>query len=225
VFKIKICGVTNAHDAAMAVNAGADGVGINFYPPSPRFVAVDGPHAELFGLQLAGNGVKVGVFVNASVHEMTDTAARAALDCIQLHGDEPADLLAQLPSHLSIIKAYRCGPNGLAPLAEYLDACRQHGRVPNAVLIDAETNAANEYGGTGRVAHWKQISRDRERLGAVPLVLAGGLTPDNVADAIAAVRPDGVDVASGVESAPGQKDPRLVERFVAAARDAFIRYD
>ena len=120
---------------------------------------------------------------------------------------------------MRIVRAHRCGRDGLAPLAKYLVDCRALGRVPDAVLIDAD--AAAEYGGTGQRADWARIASQRELLGELPLILAGGLTPDNVAAAIAAVRPDGVDVASGVESGPGRKDAELVRRFIAAARDAF----
>lgn len=225
MFKIKICGVTNVDDAAAAINAGADAVGVNFYPHSKRYVPLDGQNKKLIELRPTGGVLKVGVFVNATSNELADTAARAGLDCIQLHGDEPAELLADIPPPFSIVTAYRCGKKGLAPLAKYIGACRNHGRTPDAVLIDADTSDPNEYGGTGCVAHWERIARDRELIGDIPLILAGGLTPDNVAEAIAVVQPDGVDVASGVESAPDRKDPRLVECFVAAAREAFIRYD
>ena len=112
--------------------------------------------------------------------------------------------------------AFRCGDDGLAPLARYLLAAKNSGRAPDAVLVDAATEG--EFGGTGRRADWARIAQDRNLIGELPLVLAGGLTPQNVAAAIDAVRPDGVDVASGVESRPGVKDAELVEKFVAAAR-------
>ena len=222
MFQIKICGITRAPDADVAVSAGADALGFNFHPLSRRFVSAQAA-AKLLSA-VSGSAVKVGVFVNSSAQEITDVVRKTGLECVQLHGDEPAELLAQLPSHLSIVSAYRCGARGLAPLADYLDECRAHSRAPDAVLIDADADATVEFGGTGRVADWERIARDRALLGDIPLILAGGLTPANVADAIAAVRPSGVDVASGVESQPGQKDPNLVERFVTAARDAFSRY-
>ena len=167
--------------------------------------------------------IKVGVFVNASVKEIVDSARQLGLETVQLHGNEPAEMLAQLPSHLSIVSAYRCGPQGLLPLADYLDQCRAHGRLPDAVLIDAEAEATDEYGGTGRLADWRRIAAERELLGGFPLILAGGLNPENVAAAIETVRPDGVDVASGVESSPGKKDAAKMRDFVAAARAAFDR--
>jgi phosphoribosylanthranilate isomerase len=222
MFKIKICGVTSVRDASLAVSAGADAVGLNFYPLSRRCVTTD--VAQHILLALPAPVIKVGVFVNASVREITDVARQLGLECVQLHGDEPAELLAQLPSHLSILRAYRCGARGLAPLAEYLENCRTNGRLPDAVLIDSATAATGEYGGTGRVADWDRIAEDRERLGDMRLILAGGLTPANVAEAIAAVRPNGVDVASGVECRPGHKDAALVEQFVAAAHAALACY-
>ena len=161
----------------------------------------------------------VGVFVNATADEINQVVERVGLGCVQLHGDEPPTLLAQLASHVPIVRAYRCGADGLAPLAQYITACRTHGRAPDAVLVDAD--AGGDFGGTGRAADWSLVAKERDVLGAVHLVLAGGLTPRNVsAAAIAAVRPDGVDVASGVESAPGRKDAAMVARFVAAAPEA-----
>ena len=222
MFKIKICGLTRAADAIAATDAGADAVGVNFYAGSRRFLPAEDARPIVAALPAAVR--KVGVFVNASADEVAAQADAAGLSCVQLHGDEPAEMLAQLPTELSIVRAYRCDARGLAPLAEYLDACRELDRAPSAVLIDSDTNVAGEFGGTGRVASWELIARDRALLGQMPLVLAGGLTPENVAEAIDAVRPDGVDVASGVESAPGEKDPSLTRQFVSSARDAFLRY-
>ena len=220
MFKIKICGITSAEDARSAVDAGADAIGLNFYTRSRRHVSPD--VAPTIAAALPAATSRVGVFVNASAPEVAAIAADVGLHAVQLHGDEPADLLAQIPLKLSIVRAFRCDVRGLAPLADYLEACRGSGRLPDAVLIDAD--ATDGYGGTGRVADWEQIALERELIGEIPLILAGGLTPANVADAIDAVRPDGVDVASGVESTPGRKDRALVEQFVAAAREAFVRY-
>ena len=222
MFQIKICGITRAADAAAAVRAGADALGLNFYPRSRRCVSIE--VAINIRLAIPAPVTTVGVFVNASAQEVAHAAGQLGLECAQLHGDEPAEMLVQLPSNLSIVRAYRCGAEGLGPLAEYLGQCRLEGRVPDAVLIDADTAAGGQYGGTGRVVDWERIARERDSLGGFPLILAGGLTPANVADAIAAVRPTGVDVASGVETQPGQKDAKLIEQFVAAAREAFVRY-
>lgn len=217
MFRIKICGVTNVPDAVSAISAGADAIGLNFCPQSQRFVDADAAHDVASAVP--EDVTLVGVFVNSTAEEIAETFDRLSLDVVQLHGDEPAELLAELPDSATIIRAYRCGREGLAPLARFISSCRMHGRLPDAALIDA--NASNDYGGTGQIADWQQISRQREILGDVPLVLAGGLTPVNVGEAIATVQPDAVDVATGVEHRPGVKDPTLVAQFVASARLAF----
>jgi len=217
MFRIKICGVTNSADAQAAIAAGADALGLNFYRASKRFVSPSDAKkiTEIVPTQVS----KVGVFVNHSVSEIHSAAADSGLSYIQLHGDEPPELMSQLPTSIKIIRAFRCGAEGLAPLASYLERCDANGRMPDAVLIDAD--AVGDFGGTGRAADWNAITRDRKLIGAIPLILAGGLTPSNIASAIEAVRPDGVDVASGVESQPGRKDHALVNEFIAAARKAF----
>lgn len=219
IFEIKICGITSVRDALAVANAGADAIGLNFWPKSQRFVGLE--TAREIAAALPSGVTKVGVFVNAAVEEIALTVDRVGLDWIQLHGDEPAELLAQLPPRLSILRAFSCGKNGLAPLTQYFAESRKCGRAPDAVLVDAD--AASEFGGTGRRADWARIAQDRSLIGGLPLILAGGLTPLNVAAAIEAVRPDAVDVASGVEGQPGRKDAALVEQFVAAARMAFAR--
>ncbi len=216
MFRIKICGMTSCDDARAAANAGADAIGLNFYPRSRRFVSLD--IAAQIAATLPDGVTTVGVFVNATADEINQVVERVGLGCVQLHGDEPPTLLAQLASHVPIVRAYRCGADGLAPLSQYFTACRTHGREPDAVLVDADAGA--DYGGTGEAADWWLVAKEKHLLGAVPLVLAGGLTPRNVAAAVAAVRPHGVDVASGVESEPGRKDVALVQQFIAAARSA-----
>ena len=219
MFRIKICGVTNPDDALAAVDAGADALGFNFYRSSKRFIELE------VARQIAGvvpdNVVKVGVFVNHSAHEIQEAAKSLRPAYIQLHGDEPAELLSDLPAEMKIIRAYRCGAKGLKPLASYLKKCRALGRMPDAILLDAD--AAGAFGGTGQAADWSLISNQRAMLGDAPLILAGGLTPANVGQAIAAVRPDAVDVASGVESQPRSKDRDLMKQFVTAASEAFDR--
>jgi phosphoribosylanthranilate isomerase len=219
MFRIKICGITNEADAREAADAGADAVGFNFFRKSRRFIEPD--VARQIAASMQAGVMRVGVFVNHTAAEIVDIVDSVGLDCVQLHGDEPATLLAELPATVKIVRAYRCAASGLAPLANYLDECRKLGRVPNAVLIDADAGA--DYGGSGARADWSRISKDREMLGDIHLVLAGGLGPASVAAAIAAVLPDGVDVASGVERLPGQKDASLVQRFVAKARAGLAR--
>jgi phosphoribosylanthranilate isomerase len=218
MFQLKVCGITTVDDAVVAAEAGADAIGLNFWPRSRRLVSIDAAReisAELDDV------VRVGVFVNATAEEIARTADAVGLEWIQLHGDEPAELLAQLPAQLKVMRAFRCGAEGLKSASRFLSECRARGRAPDAALVDADAGA--EYGGTGRVANWSKIVSERGQLGGVPMILAGGLTPQNVAEAIAVTRPDGVDVASGVESRPGVKDAKLVREFIDAARLGFSR--
>lgn len=219
MFRIKICGVTNVDDALDAAAAGADAIGLNFYRGSKRFIDV--PTAESIDVSLPAGVKRIGVFVNAEAGQIAAVAEKVRLSCVQLHGDERPEFLAELPHSLVVIRAFRCGDQGLAPLRSYLADCRALGRMPDAILVDAD--AGKQFGGTGRPAEWKRIALERELIAETPLILGGGLTPTNVADAIASVRPDGVDVASGVEREPGRKDAALVRQFVAAARGAFAR--
>jgi len=219
MFRIKICGVTTVDDALDAAAAGADAIGLNFYAQSKRYVPVDA--VRPISLSMPAAVTRVGLFVNATADDITTIVEQVELDCVQLHGDEPPELIADLPRRVSVVRAYRCGEEGLAPLGSYLAACRAQGRLPDAVLIDAD--APGEFGGSGRVADWALIARERELVGDRPLILAGGLSAANVARAIEVVRPDGVDVTSGVEREPGHKDAALVTQFVAAAREAFAK--
>jgi phosphoribosylanthranilate isomerase len=216
MFTIKICGITNVEDARMVVESGADAVGINFYAGSPRFVPIE--RAMHVAAVVPKRVVKVGLFVNANVETISAACDGLGLDLVQLHGDEPPEFVAAL-GRRPVMRAFRVGEDGLTPVAEYLKRCRELRCVPRMVLLDAFR--AGHYGGTGNVADWDRIRRERALLGEMPLVLAGGLTPDNVAAAIEAVRPAAVDAASGVESSPGHQDAGLVRRFVEAARAAF----
>lgn len=216
MFRVKICGITNVADARAVVQAGADAVGLNFYPKSPRYVAPD--RARHIAARLPAGVVKVGLFVNADAAEVCETFDRLGLDLIQLHGDEPPEFLDSLRPR-PVMRAFRLGPAGLPPVLEYLDRCRQLGCSPQLTLLDA--HIPGQFGGTGMTADWtvaKGYPADPEH---PPLVLAGGLTPQNVAQAIRAVRPTAVDTASGVELSPGRKDPAAVVDFVEAARQAF----
>lgn len=221
MFRIKICGITNVADARVAAEAGADALGLNFFSKSRRFVA--SAAAREIAAAVPAGVTRVGVFVNQSAAEISQIITALGLDCVQLHGDEPAEIVSELPVDVKIVRAFRCGRAGLAPLASYLKSCCAVGRVPDLVLVDAD--AAGEFGGSGQRADWARVARERDLIRGVPLVLAGGLAPENVAEAIATVRPDGVDVASGVESSPGNKDAAKVRGFVAAARAAFAYLD
>jgi phosphoribosylanthranilate isomerase len=216
MFRIKICGITNVDDARAVAAAGADAVGLNFYPESPR--CVDPEQARQIVDALPDELVKVGLFVNAPREEVCRTFDRLGLDLIQLHGDELPEFLTRLGDR-PVIRAFRLGQSGLDPLHRYLDDCRRLECVPRLVLVDAWVK--ENYGGTGQVADWQVIKEFPAGKACPPLVLAGGLTPENVAEAIRTVRPAAVDTASGVESSPGRKDPEAVEAFVSAGRRAF----
>lgn len=208
--RIKICGVTNEEDAELAVRLGADALGLNFYPKSPRCLTTEQARSIL--RVLPPFVCPVGLFVN---HTYTAVAAALAdLDAIrtvQWHGDQPDP---RLPRDRPIVVAFAVADRAsLESIDTFLAICQTYGQMPAALLVDA--CVPGEYGGTGRQAPWKLLA---DYQSPVPLILAGGLTPDNVAEAIRLVRPYAVDVASGVESSPGRKDPEKVRRFIAAAR-------
>jgi len=217
VFRIKICGITRPEDGRLAAEAGADAIGLNFYARSKRYVSPKA--AREIAAELPAEVARVGVFVNATAAEILDIADTVPLDWVQLHGDEPPGFLPQLAGR-RIIRALRCGSEGLTPLAEYLEYCESLEAPPAAVLVDALTTDG-EYGGTGQQAPWDLLAGSRTWLLGKPLILAGGLVPENVAQAIAHVWPLAVDTASGVESSPGVKDAVRMRKFVAAARRAF----
>lgn len=227
MFRIKICGITNIADATAAADAGADAIGLNFYEKSSRCVSVDQAR-EVIGSFGSLKPVCVGVFVNSPATNIQKTVLHTGISAIQLHGDEtPADVAQLAAARLApdfsrppkIIRARRMVPTGVAEIGTDLNACRSAGVRLAAVLVDAAS--PGRYGGTGETVSWNGLADFRRWLPNVPLILAGGLTPDNVAQAIRIVRPDGVDVASGVESSPGKKDPAKLRDFIAAARAAF----
>jgi phosphoribosylanthranilate isomerase len=198
--RVKVCGITNLEDALAALDAGAEMLGFNFYARSPRYVT---PAAARKIIERLPEGTDcVGVFVNEPTPaEVERIAHEAGLGTVQLHGDETPEYCQSLRG-LSIIKALRVG-------ADYTpESAAIYGT--DAVLLDAYV--PGERGGTGHTFDWTLASLTRER---VPkLFLAGGLNPENVAAAVAAVRPYAVDVCSGVEISPGRKSPELIRRFV-----------
>jgi phosphoribosylanthranilate isomerase len=218
MFQIKICGITSAADALMVARSGADAIGLNFYSRSPRFISHD-VAGDIIGA-LPGGIVKVGLFVDTNVDDVCRAFDRLQLDLIQLHGEQPPEFLAQLGDR-PVMRAFRLGREGLGTVTEYLDRCRTLAVMPKLVMVDSLV--AGEYGGTGKIADWNVAQQYVAQAGVPSLVLAGGLTPENVAAAIGAVGPAAVDAASGVESQPGRKDPAKVEAFVQAARAAFRR--
>jgi len=159
----------------------------------------------------------VGLFVNEPPDRVNQIADELKLNWVQLHGNEPPEYLSHLDLRLSILRAYRF--ESWKQVEEDVAACGEAGRLPSALLIDAKV--AGEFGGTGKTADWAALAQRADETFGLPLILAGGLTPYNVAEAIAQVRPQGVDTASGVESSPGAKDTKLIEQFVANSRQAF----
>lgn len=209
---IKICGIRDVAMAQAVAEFRPAAIGLNFYAASPRAVRPD-VAAEIVRA-LPPDVEPIGLFVNHAVADVLAICRECRLTTVQIHGDEPPELLAEL-RELRVIRAFRLGEEGLAPLGEYLDRCRALGALPHACLVDSKVDGA--YGGTGRTPSWDVLRRDFQTANWPPLVLAGGLHPQNVERAIRAVNPWGVDVASGVESAPGVKSLALVESFIANA--------
>jgi phosphoribosylanthranilate isomerase len=216
MFRVKICGITNLPDARIAADAGADAIGLNFCASSPRYCPLD--RAREIAAALPSGVCKVGVFVDAPAEEIRRAARSLPLDLVQLHGHEPPEFLHEIRA-LPILRAW--ANDDLAEIGQYLADCHRRIAMPRMVLIDARHGG--QFGGTGTTFDWNLLVENRPRLCGLPLVLAGGLTPENVDEAIQRVRPWAVDVAGGVESAPGAKSPELVRSFVAAARQAFQR--
>jgi phosphoribosylanthranilate isomerase len=205
--RIKLCGVTTLEDAEHAVAAGVWAIGLNFWARSPRR-SEPGMAAEI-AAALKRRAEVVGVFVNPTLEYVTATAEAVGLTMIQLHGDEGPAFCGEIARRTGakVIKAARVhsGADIQAMAAFHVDYHLLDSHVPG------------QRGGTGETFVWELASLHR---GRVPVILSGGLTPENVAAAIAVVRPVAVDVASGVESSPGRKDPARVDAFVAAVAGA-----
>ncbi len=213
MFRIKICGLSSPEDARRVAGAGADAVGLNFFPKSLRHVSVD----QAQSIAAAATGLlKVGLFVNERPEVIRSVASAVGLDCLQLHGDEPISVLDELRAY-PVIKALRLGganlPEVLLAARAWLDGGAR------AILIDAPQRPG-EYGGGGAIGDW-EAAREVVAKTQGTVILAGGLDPENVAAAISAVHPSGVDTASGVERFPGKKDTELIRRFVEAAEHAW----
>jgi len=201
---IKICGIKTVDDALAAMDAGADLLGFNFYPKSPRYIDAGTCRDIMSVMREYRHITYIGLFVNASVAEVRTTIETCGLSLAQLHGDETPEMLNALRG--KAFKAFRGVPQSIDGFARS-DA--------PALLVDAAVKGA--YGGTGVKADWNKAAELAKRY---PLLLAGGLTPETVAEAVRQVRPWGVDVASGVESSPGQKDASRMKAFVQAVRSA-----
>ncbi len=208
---VKICGITNLEDAIYAADVGADLLGFIFYSKSPRYIAPDRAREIVRVVRHTSPAIRfVGVFVNESLDGIRAMTEQAELNLVQLHGDEPAEIVQALSPHAykalrprdanaaqSLLTTYRSAVNGNSP----------------AFIVDSFD--AKQYGGTGTRADWDiaaSIARE------FPILLAGGLSAENVAEAIRTVNPWGVDVSSGVERAPGLKDHTKVEQFIRAAK-------
>jgi phosphoribosylanthranilate isomerase len=201
---VKICGITSAADGAAAAEAGADALGLMFYEKSPRHVTMKAA-AEIVR-QLPPFVIKVGVFVNAPEELVMRAIGECGLNVLQFHGEETPEYCALFP--VMTIKAFRVrDAESLTSLTDY---------KTDAWLLDAYS--PEQLGGTGTAFNW-DLAVEAQKLGR-PIFLAGGLTPENVAEAVRRVRPYAVDVSSGVESAPGKKDAAKVRAFIRAAKGA-----
>jgi phosphoribosylanthranilate isomerase len=201
--RVKICGITNLADAQVAVEAGADALGFNFYEKSPRFISTK--DAAVISRALPLFTLRVGVFVNPAVELVQRAIGECGLNLLQFHGDEPPDFCTQFG--LMSMKAFRVRDgDSLKALPNYRT---------DAWLLDAYSPEA--IGGSGEKFNWN-LAVEAQKLGK-PIFLAGGLTPENVAEAIRRVQPFGVDVSSGVEFSPRKKDYAKVRAFIVASRN------
>lgn len=202
--RVKICGITNLEDALNAINSGADALGFVFAGQSPRQVSPE--QAQSIIRQLPPFVQTVGLFVNETLDKVNQIADTCGLDIIQLHGEETPRFCSAVKRR--VIKAIRVkGGESLAALKDY--------QTPAAFLLDAWSPDA--HGGTGLTFNW-EIAANAAKSSCI--ILAGGLTPDNIEAAISKVLPFGVDVSSGVEASPGKKDPLLVQAFIRLAKNS-----
>jgi phosphoribosylanthranilate isomerase len=218
---IKICGLNDPNQARAIAALRPDAIGLNFYPQSPRFVSAATARqiADAAGPQIE----RIGIFVEPSA----ETLRRAVLECglsgVQIHAADERQSLTEdafdAGRPIRRFRAFQIGPAGLSPLARYFAEREEDEPQVDACLIDAHVPGV--YGGTGKTAPWQLLRDEYRREEWPPLILAGGLNADNVAEAIATVRPWGVDVAGGVESSPGVKDVARIARFILEARRAF----
>ena len=200
--RVKICGITNLEDALLAAELGADALGFIFYAKSPRHVAPETARAII--AQLPPFVAAVGVFVDEAAAVVQELAGRVGLDWVQLHGQESPEYCRNLGR--KVIKGFRIqDEDSLRRLADYQGAAQ-------ALLLD--TYKKGQVGGTGEIFDW-HLARKAKKYGRI--ILAGGLTPENVAQAIATAGPAAVDAASGTEAAPGKKDPAKLRAFFKAA--------
>jgi len=207
--RVKICGITNWTDARRAFEAGADFLGFNFYPGSSRYISP--AQASKIVKRLPNGVAAVGVFVNETEDAVIDVARRLKLDFVQLHGEETPATVAKIAQYVPVIKALRVRrPFRVAQLQRF--------KCASAFLLDGFDRRTR--GGTGRVFDWSVARRAKP---GRTIFLAGGLTPENVAEASRIVGPYALDVCSGVEAKPGKKDGTRIEAFMRAAKNGKMR--
>lgn len=202
--RVKICGITSLPDALAAIEAGVDALGFMFWEPSKRHIPAE--QAAQITTKLPPFVSKVGVFVDADAATIHAAIKQCGLDTIQLHGEESAEFCRQFKPGVKVVKAFR--------IKDASSLKQLHGYDTDAWLLDSFVTGWQ--GGTGESFDWS-VAREARDAGC-PILLAGGLRPDNIAEAIHQVWPYGVDVSSGVESAPGKKDAAMIKHFVAAVR-------
>jgi phosphoribosylanthranilate isomerase len=202
MIQVKICGITNQQDAVAASERGASALGFIFYPPSPRYINPEA--AKIIIAALPDDIVRVGVFVNENAETVKNISDYLALDMIQLHGDESPDYCRQFPA-ATVVKAIE--------LKNDDDVDRALDYEVAALLADARH--AGLYGGTGKKSDWSLARKIKNKK---PLILSGGLNAENIADALAAVAPDALDINSGAESSPGKKDHEKLLRLFESIR-------
>lgn len=200
--KVKICGITNIDDAKAAIDAGADALGFIFYKESPRYISPE--NAKTIINALPPFIIKTGVFVNETTKGIEKTVSGTGVNLIQLHGNEPPEMCSAL---CSVIKAFR------VKSLESLDPLYKYKGLVSAFLLDTYT--PDILGGTGQIFNW-DIAIEAKQFGRI--ILAGGLTPDNVADAVKRVDPYAVDVSSSIESKRGKKDRKKMQLFIEKAK-------
>ncbi len=199
--KVKICGITNLEDALYAADCGADALGFIFYPKSPRFVEIT--RAKEIISKLPPFITNVGVFVNESIENIVNIVHECNINIVQLHGDETPEYCSKVP--MKVIKAIRIkDEDSLKQIAEY---------KTSTFLLDAYSE--DSYGGTGKIFNWNLAIKAK---GYGRIILSGGLTHDNVREAIEKFKPYGVDVSSGVEEREGKKDKEKVKEFIKRVR-------
>lgn len=201
--RVKICGITRVEDARAAIDSGADALGLVFYSKSPRYVELS--VAANIARTIGPFVTIVGLFVNAEAAQVREAVKTVGLDLLQFHGDEDEAYCAQF--EMPYIKAIRMSPE--------LDVKEVVTKYPSArgFLFDAWNK--DKYGGTGETFEWQRLSSLKESADTdIPFILAGGLTPENVDQAVASVKPYAIDVSGGVEQSPGIKSPELIQQFI-----------